>query len=100
MSAIKGLDSFLDVLAVINNPSIYEEKVKELKEQSEKYEEVVKAVVELSKVNEYTVSIKQREEQSKTTLIAAQKTAADITSEASIKAKELIDEKRVQKNVQ
>lgn len=96
MSAIKGLDSFLDVLAVINNPSAYEQKVKELVEQTRKYQEVVEAVVELSKVNDYTVSIRDREEKSKTALAAAEKLAVEKIVEATNKANAIVEEKKVE----
>lgn len=94
MSSVKGLDSFFDVLAVIKNPAVYEQKLKELETQTNKYKEVVEAVVELSKVNDYTVSIREREEKSKQVLADAETKAAEITANALTKANSILDEKR------
>lgn len=94
MSNVKGLDSFFDVLAIINNPIAYEQKVKELKEQTDRYKEVVEAVVELSKVNDYTVSIRDREEKSKQTLLAAEQAATEKIAAAMTQANSIVEEKR------
>lgn len=96
MSGIKGLDSFFDVLAVINNPDAYEQKVKELKEQTEKYRVVVESVVELAKVNDYTMSIRDREEKSKEVLMNAENTAKKIIDTATIQTQGLLDEKKTE----
>lgn len=96
MSNIKGLDSFFDVLAMINNPNAYEQKIKELKEQTDKYRVVVEAVVELAKVNDYTMSIRDREEKSKELLVNAENTAKKIIDTATIQAQNILDEKRVE----
>ena len=94
MSGVKGLDSFFDVLAVINNPIAYEQKVKELQEQTDKYKEVVEAVVELSKVNDYTVSIREREEKSKYALVAAEQLAQEKVANAITQANAIVEEKK------
>jgi uncharacterized phage infection (PIP) family protein YhgE len=82
MSNVKGLDSFLDVLAVINDPSKYEAKVLELQNLTKQYTEVVEAVVALAGVNDYTTSIKAREELSKQVLVDAKEEAKGITAKA------------------
>lgn len=64
----KGLETFFDVLDIIKDPKKFQEYVEALQEETRKYKEVVEAVVELSKVNEYTMNIREREELSKTAL--------------------------------
>jgi len=81
-STIKGLDSFLDVLSLIKDPAKFESKVKELQTETKKYQEVVEAVVKLSDVNDYTQSIRQREESSKETLATANEAAKAIIAKA------------------
>lgn len=76
----KGLETFFDVLEIIKSPEKFQEYLKLLQEETRKYQEVVEAVIELSKVNEYTLSIRQREEESK-----------QLLQEAKIKAKELLE---------
>lgn len=88
-SVIKGIDSFLDVLALIKEPAKFEAKVTELKQQCVQYQEVVEAVVKLSEVNDYTQSIKQREEASKALLSNANASAEDIISKAKEEATQL-----------
>ena len=82
----KGLDSFFDVLAVINDPKAYEAKILELQTLTAQYKEVVEGVVALASVNDYTSSIKQREEESKQLLMDAKVKAKDITDKATAKA--------------
>jgi len=84
----KGLDSFLDVFEVIKDPKKYEAKVQELTALTKQYKEVVEAVVSLASVNDYTKTIKEREEASKKELEDAKAQANEIRNTAATKAKE------------
>lgn len=92
--SVKGLDSFFDVVEVLKDPKKFEAKAKELKEMTRQYQEVVEAVVELSKVNEYTVSIREREEQTKKLLEEAKQNANKVVADAKGKADGILDEAR------
>lgn len=82
MSAIKGLDSFFDVLAVINDPGKYQAKVEELKKITNEYSVVVESVVKLSEVNDYTQNIKKSKEEAEAALVAAKEEADKIVVQA------------------
>jgi hypothetical protein len=71
MSLVKGFDSFQEVLDLIKNPAKFDNKVKELEVVIDRYTQAVEAVTKLSEVNEYTQSIKAREEESKQVLADA-----------------------------
>ena len=86
MSLIKGFDSFQEVLDLIKNPDKFDSKVKELNVIVDRYTEAVEAVTKLSEVNEYTQSIKVREEESKKTLEEAKAQAAHIVAVAKAEA--------------
>jgi purine-nucleoside phosphorylase len=86
MAGIKGLESFTDVLEILKDPSKYEAKLKEIKKATADYEVVVNAVVDLSKVNDYTNNIRFREEESKHTLQSAKVQAEKILADALGKA--------------
>lgn len=86
MSAIKGLDSFFDVLAVINDPGKYQAKVEELKKITNEYSVVVESVVKLSEVNDYTQNIKKSKEEAEAALVAAKEEADKIVVQARIDA--------------
>jgi chromosome segregation ATPase len=88
MSATKGLDSFLDVVEILGNPSKYKEKIDTLKAATKQYTEVVEAVVALASVNDYTANIKKRDEETKILLTEAKEKAVAITAEAKTKAAE------------
>lgn len=97
MAQIKGLDSFFDVLEIIKDPAKYDAKLQELKQQVAQYKEVVEAVVSLAKVNEYTVSIRERELKSAELLAQAERDVAAIIKNAQIEADTLKAEARVLK---
>lgn len=97
MAQIKGLDSFFDVLEIIKDPAKYDAKLQELKQQVAQYKEVVEAVVSLAKVNEYTVSIRERELKSAEILAQAERDVAAIIKNAQIEADTLKAEARVLK---
>ena len=97
MAQIKGLDSFFDVLEIIKDPVKYDAKLQELKQQVAQYKEVVEAVVSLAKVNEYTVSIRERELKSAELLAQAERDVAAIIKNAQIEADTLKAEARVLK---
>lgn len=82
MSAIKGLDSFFDVLAVINDPGKYQAKVEELKKITNDYAVVVESVVKLSEVNDYTQNIKKSKDEAEAALVAAKVEAENIVAKA------------------
>jgi chromosome segregation ATPase len=82
MSANKGLDSFFDVLAVINDPGKYQAKVEELKKITNDYAVVVESVVKLSEVNDYTQNIKKSKDEAEAALMAAKVEAENIVSKA------------------
>lgn len=82
MSAIKGLDSFFDVLAVINDPGKYQAKVEELKKITNEYSVVVESVVKLSEVNDYTQNIKKSKEEAEAALVAAKEEAEKLVVQA------------------
>jgi DNA repair exonuclease SbcCD ATPase subunit len=86
--AIKGLDSFLDVVEVLGNPKKYQDKINEIKAATKQYTEVVEAVVALAGVNDYTENIKKRDEETKILLTEAKEKALSITAEAKAKAAE------------
>ena len=95
MAAIKGLDTFLDVVDVLKNADKYGAKVEELKALAAHYTEAVEAVVALASVNDYTVNIKKREEESKAELVAARAEALKIKESAKAKAAEISDKAAV-----
>lgn len=82
MSANKGLDSFFDVLAVINDPGKYQAKVEELKKITNDYAVVVESVVKLSEVNDYTQNIKKSKDEAEAALVAAKVEAENIVAKA------------------
>lgn len=82
MSANKGLDSFFDVLAVINDPGKYKAKVEELKKITNDYTVVVESVVKLSEVNDYTQNIKKSKDEAEAALVAAKVEAGIIVGKA------------------
>jgi hypothetical protein len=90
MAANKGLESFLEVLDLIKNPDKYDAKVAELKAATEQYTASVEAVVALSQVNQYTQSIRQREEDSKKALEDAKAEADALVVAAKAKADGMI----------
>jgi len=91
-AANKGLESFLEVLELIKNPDKYDAKVAELKAATAQYTASVEAVVALSQVNQYTQSIRQREEDSKKALEDAKAEAAALVVAAKAKADGMIKE--------
>lgn len=93
--SIKGLDTFLDVFEIIKNPAKYEAKIEELKKVTAQYKETVEAVVALAGVNDFILSIRDREEATKKELEQAQKTAADIKAEANEFLKKKQEEAKV-----
>lgn len=97
MAQIKGLDSFFDVLEIIKDPAKYDAKLQELKQQVAQYKEVVEAVVSLAKVNEYTVSIRERELKSAELLAQAERDVAAVIKNAQIEADNLKEEARALK---
>jgi len=84
--AIKGLDSFLDVVEVLGNPKKYQDKINEIKAATKQYTEVVEAVVALAGVNDYTENIKKRDEETKILLTEAKEKAVAITAGARTEA--------------
>ena len=90
MSAIKGLDSFLDVLALVNDPNQYKAKVEEIQKAVNDYTVVVESVVKLSEVNDYVVNIKETKAQAEKALVDAQLEADSIKE----KAKKSANDKR------
>lgn len=97
MAQIKGLDSFFDVLEIIKDPAKYDAKLQELKQQVAQYKEVVEAVVSLAKVNEYTVSIRERELKSAELLAQAERDVAAVITNAQVEADNLKNEARMLK---
>lgn len=89
MAGIKGLDSFTDVLEIMKDPAKYEAKLNEIRKATHDYQVVVESVVELSKVNEYTSSIRFREEESKHLLTSAKEQAEKILTDAYNQAGEM-----------
>ena len=89
MAQIKGLDSFFDVLEVIKDPKKYEAKLTELKTQVDAYKEVVEAVVKLAEVNEYTTSLKDKEQRTKELLAQAERDVAAVIRNADNEAAEI-----------
>jgi chromosome segregation ATPase len=81
--SIKGLDTFLDVFEIIKNPVKYEAKIEELRKVTAQYKETVEAVVALAGVNDYVLSIRDREEASKKELEAAKVAATEIKAKAN-----------------
>jgi cell division septum initiation protein DivIVA len=90
MSLIKGLDSFQEILELIKNPSKFDAKVNELQLVVGRYTAAVEAVTKLSEVNEYTQSIRQREEDSKKALEDAKAEADTLVVAAKAKADGMI----------
>ena len=86
MSLVKGFDSFQEVLDLIKNPAKFDSKVKELEVVIDRYTQAVEAVTKLSQVNEYTQSIKAREEESKQVLADAKVEAAALVAKAQADA--------------
>jgi cell division septum initiation protein DivIVA len=86
MSLIKGLDNFMEILDVLKDPNKYDAKIQELVEQTKRYTEAVEGVTKLSEVNEYTQSIKTREEESKKVLAEAKAEANALVVQAQAKA--------------
>lgn len=80
--SVKGLDTFLDVFEIIKNPTKYEAKIDELKKVTAQYKETVEAVVALSQVNDFILSIRDREETSKKELEDAKAKAKEIKTKA------------------
>ncbi len=85
--AIKGLDSFLDVFEIIKDPAKYEAKIKEIQDVTKQYKEATEAVVALASVNDYVLSIKEREQSSKKALEDAKAEATDIVAKAKEEAR-------------
>jgi hypothetical protein len=90
MSAIKGLDSFMDVLALVNDPNKYKAKVEEIRKAVNDYTVVIESVVKLSEVNDYVVNIKATKEQTLKALADAQIEAESIKA----KAKKFAEDKK------
>ena len=89
MAATKGLESFLEVLELIKNPAKFDAKIAELKAATAQYTASVEAVVALSNVNDYTMSIRKREEESKKVLEDAKNEASTLVAKAKSEATEL-----------
>lgn len=86
----KGMDSFLDILELIKNPAKFDAKVQELNQATKQYTASVEAVVSLAAVNDYTQSIRKREEESKQILSDARTEAASELAKARAKASEVL----------
>lgn len=86
MAANKGLENLADVLDMIKDPTKYTAKLEELQKATAQYTESVEAVVKLSQVNDYTQSIKEREEESKQVLANAKAEAAALVAKAQADA--------------
>ena len=99
MAQIKGLDSFFDVLEVIKDPDKYKAKLQEIKQVVDNYKVVVEAVVELAKVNEYTTSIRQREQQTQEILNKAERDVANIIVNAQTEANKIKSDAIAEKQV-
>lgn len=82
MSHVKGLDSFLDVLELVKNPTKFEAKIAELKDATAKYDEAIKSVVGLANVNDYIQGISARDAESKRLHKEAEVTANKMVSDA------------------
>lgn len=82
MSHVKGLDSFLDVLELVKNPSKFEAKIAELKDATSKYDAAIKSVVGLANVNDYIQGISARDAESKRLREEAEKMAHAMVSDA------------------
>lgn len=87
--SIKGFESFFEILEVVKDPARYEAKVKELQKEYKQYREVVEAVVSLAGVNDYTLSIKNKEARIKVALEEATSKAAFIVDKAKKEAAEV-----------
>jgi hypothetical protein len=85
--SIKGLESFQNVFDLIQNPEKYKAKVEEVKTITAQYKEAVEAVVAIANVNDYVLSIRDREEKSKQELEAAKAEAFAIKAKAREDAK-------------
>ena len=79
----QGLIDFFAVLDLLKDPAKYEQKINSLKQEIDTYTKVVESVVELSKVNEYTLSIQDREEKSKQLLAEAKTKATELVAKAT-----------------
>ncbi len=90
MAQFKGLDTFLEVVDVISNADKYKGKIDELKKVTASYKEAIEAVVKLAEVNDYTASIRDREEKSKKILSDAQVEAAVVLDAAKAEAQKIL----------
>ena len=89
-AANKGLESFFEVLNLIKNPDKYDTKIAELKAVTAQYTASVEAVVALSNVQQYTQSIRQREEDSKKALEDAKAEATALAVSGRTKADKML----------
>lgn len=92
MSKLTGLDDFLDVVAILRDPSKYDAKLKELKSLIAQYTEVCEAVVKLAEVDDYTRNIKVQNEEAIKKVEDAKKVASEILENATKKAEQLTGE--------
>lgn len=74
--AIKGLDTFFDVLAVIKNTDSFEKRLQELAEATQKYEEAIKSVAGLQNVQDFINDIEINKKKAKELVEEAEKNIA------------------------
>lgn len=74
--SIKGLDTFFDVLAVIKNTDSFENRLQELAEATQKYEEAIKSVAGLQNVQDFINDIEINKKKAKELVEEAEKNIA------------------------
>ena len=80
--SIKGLDSFFDVLEVLKTPEVFEQRAKELQEETRKYEEAIQSITKLQSVNDFIKEINLNKQNAKEVLETAHSSAIVIRDAA------------------
>jgi phosphatidate phosphatase PAH1 len=80
--SVKGLDSFFDVLEVLKTPEVFEQRAKELQEETRKYEEAIQSITKLQSVNDFIKEINLNKQNAKEVLETAHSSAIVIRDAA------------------